>query len=177
MGGWDRHPDDGLPQWGAEMDWNVACDPRAADEVAAAAGELTVVPLAVSMRAQLHRAHLPRLRAAGEIGALLARQAVEHARDHDGRGELLNYQYDSVACLAALGSRAVRVEPGSLASVFDIAGDRPIRMVTDVDGTEVAETWLTAIESLAAEQEQLEAASQRSAAQDLRSADDLDPDP
>jgi inosine-uridine nucleoside N-ribohydrolase len=146
MGGWDRYPDGGLPQWSAEMDWNVACDPDAADVVAAAAGELTVVPLAVTMRAQLCRSHLDRLRAAGQLGALLARQAVEHARDYGRRDELLNYQYDSVACLAALGSSCVTVEPGSLASIVDIAGDRPIRMVTRVDPVAFTDMWLSAVE-------------------------------
>lgn len=148
MGGWDRYPDDGLPQWGADMDWNVVCDPRAADAVAAAAGELTIVPLAVTMRAQLCRTHLARLRAAGELGVLLARQAVEHARDYDHHGELLNYQYDSVACLAAVGASGITVEAGSLGSILDIAGGRAIHIVTEIDGTEIAEAWLASIERL-----------------------------
>ena len=150
MGGWSGYPDAGLPQWGPDMDWNVTCDPEAARAVAAIAGELTLAPLAVTMRAQLRERHLPRLRAAGALGELLARQAVEHAQDHQQRGDLLNFQYDSVACLTALGWPGITVENTSLASIADIDGDRSIRSVSDIDAGRFSDTWLSAIQRLAA---------------------------
>jgi len=150
MGGWNRYPDAGLPRWGPGMDWNVACDPEAAQAVAATAGELTLAPLAVTMRAQLRERHLPRLRAAGTVGRLLARQAVEHARDHEQPGDLLNFQYDSVACLTALGWSGITIEDTPLASIADIDGDRSIRSVTAVDAAGFTDTWLSAIERLSA---------------------------
>ena len=150
VGGWNGYPDAGLPRWGPEMDWNVTCDPVAAHAVAATAGELTLAPLAVTMRAQLRKHHLPRLRAAGTVGALLARQAVEHARDYEQPGDLLNFQYDSVACLTALGWPGIAVEDTSLASIADINGDRSIRAVSDVDAAGFSDTWLSAIEQLSA---------------------------
>ena len=148
MGGWDRLPRPELPQWGPEMDWNVTCDRTAAAQTVAAAGRLTVAPLAVTMEAQLHRVHLPRLRAAGAVGELLARQAEAHAADQSAATDLVNYQYDSVACATALGWPAVRVEPSTMSAIVDIPGDRPIDLVTAVDGPALAEAWLAAIEAI-----------------------------
>ena len=150
MGGWDGYPDAALPQRGPDTDWNVTCDPEAASAVASTAGELTLAPLAVTMRAQLREHHLPRLRAAGMIGELLARQAVEHAKDHEQAGDLLNFQYDSVACLAALGWPGITVESTSLASIADIDGDRAIRRVSDIDAAGFDDTWLAAVERVSA---------------------------
>jgi inosine-uridine nucleoside N-ribohydrolase len=72
MAGWLDAPPADLPQWGPEMDFNVQCDSRAAGIVAAAAGDLTLVTLPAAMLATLRARDLPRLRAAGAVGALLA---------------------------------------------------------------------------------------------------------
>lgn len=151
MGGWNGYPDVGSPQWGPEMDWNVTCDPEAANAVARVAGDLTLATLAVTMRAQLRRPDLTRLRAAGPVGSLLAAQAVEHARDHAQPADLLNYQYDSAACATALGWPEITVEESSLASITDMQGDRPIRSVCDIDTNGFTDTWLAAIERLSSE--------------------------
>jgi purine nucleosidase len=80
MGGWTQPPSDGLPAWGPEMDWNVQWDTRAAQIVAATA-RLTLVTLPATLTAHLRAADLPRLRACGPLGELLARQSQAHAQD------------------------------------------------------------------------------------------------
>jgi inosine-uridine nucleoside N-ribohydrolase len=95
------------------MDWNVQCDTVAALTVFDAAGDLTLVTLAAGLRAQLRAAHLERLQASGPIGRLLARQVraygaeyqmTELGRAHSGLpDDVLNFQYDPVACAVALG--------------------------------------------------------------------------
>jgi hypothetical protein len=74
MGGWIEPPAEGLPQWGPERDFNVQCDTEAAQIVAAAA-DLTLVTLPVTLKAPLREMHLPRLRSSGPLGELLARQS------------------------------------------------------------------------------------------------------
>lgn len=163
MGGWVRPPRAGLPAWGPDMDWNVQCDPAAARLVVELA-DLTLATLPATMQAQLRGVHLPRLAASGSLGALLARQALEHAREHSmadlGRAhdglpdDLLNFQYDPVACAVALGWDGVTVEELRLRPVeegrslwFQEHPDgRPARVVTDVDGDAFAGAWLTAVE-------------------------------
>jgi len=83
MAGWLELPPPDMPHWGAEMDFNAQCDTRATQIVAGAAGDLTLVPLPAAMYAQLRARDLPRLRAAGEVGELLARQSEVHAHDGD----------------------------------------------------------------------------------------------
>jgi purine nucleosidase len=67
----------GLPPWGPEMDFNVQWEGR----VVAATADLTLVPLPVTLTAQLRAADLPRLRASGPLGELLARQGEAHGHD------------------------------------------------------------------------------------------------
>ena len=110
-GGWTG-PAARLPPWGPEMDFNVQQDTRAA-EIVAATAELTLVPLPVTLTAQLRAADLPRLRASGPLGELLARQGEAHGHDfqmtqlgrlHAGLpDDLLNVHYDPVACAVAVG--------------------------------------------------------------------------
>jgi hypothetical protein len=78
------------------MDWNVQCDTRAA-QILAATTKLTLVTLPATLKAHLGTADLPRLRAAGSLGALLARQGEDHAMAEFGRAhaglpdDLLNF--------------------------------------------------------------------------------------
>jgi inosine-uridine nucleoside N-ribohydrolase len=165
MGGWVRAPAPGLPEWGPERDWNVQCDTRAAELVYRATDRLTLVTLPATLRAHLRRADLPRLRASGPLGALLASQSETHAVE-SGKRELprtspalppdfLNFHYDPVACAVALGWGGAVVEDMRLRAVF--AGDtlrfephgegRPARVVTDVDGASFSTAWLAAVES------------------------------
>ena len=55
MGGWVRPPDEGLPHWGPEADWNVQCDTVAA-LVVAHLDRLTMVPLHATLRSAPPRA-------------------------------------------------------------------------------------------------------------------------
>jgi purine nucleosidase len=165
MGGWTEPPAHGLPPWGPERDWNVQWDSGAAEVVAAAAQRLTLTPFSATLRAHLRAAELPRLRASGRLGQLLARQAEAYAKD---RGlsdlaalhpalpaDLLIFHHDPLACAAALGWPGAEVTEIALSHAFegdvfrwrpDPAG-RPTGVVTDVDSEAFSEAWLTAVEA------------------------------
>ena len=163
MGGWTRPPAAGLPAWGPAMDFNVQWDTRAAEIVAATAADLTLGALPATLKAHLRAADLPRLRASGPLGALLAAQSEAHARDEGltelGRahpalpGDLLNFHYDPVACAVALGWPGAVVEEERLRPVVehgvlrfqpDPTG-RSTRVLVDLDGPAFTETWLSAV--------------------------------
>jgi len=165
MGGWVLPPAPGLPPWGPDMDWNVQCDTRAAAIVAGAAAELTLVTLPVTLQAHLRAADLPRLRAAGPLGQLLALQGEAHGAEYGMAGlgrahaglpdDLLNFHYDPVACAVALGWTGAGVEEMRLQPVMEgdvlrfeeSAEGRPTRVVVGVDGAAFTETWLGAVEA------------------------------
>ena len=164
MGGWVRPPAPGLPEWGPARDWNVQWDTRAAELVFAAAGSLTLVTLPATLRAHLRASELPRVRAAGPLGELLARQSEAHAADSGKRelprtnpslpADFLNFHYDPVTCAVALGWGGAVVEELTLRTVlargtlhFEVHPEgRPVRVVTDVDGPSFSEYWLAAVE-------------------------------
>jgi len=165
VGGWFPSADQGLPNWGPEMDWNVQWDTSAARVVAGAA-DLTLVPLPVTLKAHLRAADLPRLRASGPLGRLLAAQGEAHGQDwnmaamgqaHAGLpDDLMNFQYDQVAVAVALGWSGTAIEQMRLQPT--ITGDvlrfqrepegRLTRVVVELDGTRFSETWLSAVEAL-----------------------------
>jgi purine nucleosidase len=166
MGGWVQQPAPGLPQWGPDMDFNVQWDTRAA-EVVAATARLTLVTLPATLNAHLCRTDLPRLRAVGPLGQLLARQSEAHGqtnqmeklgREHAGlHDDLLNFQYDPVACAIALGWSGATVEDIRLRPVQRDGAlffqphpeGRPTRVVLDVDGAAFRETWMSAVKGAA----------------------------
>ncbi|HEY3111191.1 MAG TPA: nucleoside hydrolase, partial [Chloroflexota bacterium] len=148
----------------AADDFNVQVDVAAAATVFAQASP-TLVPLSVTVETQLRRAHLPALRRAGGLAALLARQAELQARDErtaerwmrpypalpdDG----LAFLHDPLAGAVAVGWReGVRLE--SLPVVTEPrdglvhqrveAGGRPTEVVVAVDGPAFAERWLRVV--------------------------------
>ena len=142
----------------------MQCDTTATQQVFAAAGDLTLATLTGTLRAHLRTAHLERLEASGPIGRLLARQGRAHAAEHRmtelGRAhaglpdDLLNFQYDPVACAVAVGwpgatIATVHLRPAVDAGVLrfePVETGTPVDVVLDVDGTDFAETWLRAIE-------------------------------
>jgi inosine-uridine nucleoside N-ribohydrolase len=165
MGGWVDPPEAGLPDWGPERDWNVQWDTQAARIVLEAAGDLTLVTLPATLAAPLRARDLPRLRASGPVGRLLAQQGEARAADAGmpelGKAfpqlpdDLLNFHYDPVTCAVALGwpgaakvARRLRpvLESGVLRGQPDENG-RQFTVVTTVDGDAFAETWLRAVEA------------------------------
>ena len=164
MGGFVTPAGPGFPQWGPEMDWNVQCDTNAAQVVFANATKLTLVTVPPTFKAHLRAAHLPRLRAGGALGALLARQAEAHRADNGMADlahahaalpdDLLNFQYDAVACAVAAGWTGARREQMALKPVLDAgvlrfaSGDRGrvTDVVVDIDADDFTERWFTAVE-------------------------------
>ena len=165
MGGWFDPPLDGLPAWGPSRDWNVQCDTTAARMVVCGAGELTMVPLSLTMRTCLRRAHLERLAAAGPLGRLLATQAESQCADRS-TGELARtstalpddlvaFHHDPLTCAAAIGWPGITLEERRLVPVCDgdvlrfAEGDdgRPARLGTDVDADAFAALWLASVEA------------------------------
>ena len=167
MGGHVPAAPPGFPSLGPDDDFNVQQDHLAARIVLEACNPV-VVPLAATAQVHLRTAHLPRLRAAGPLGALLAGQAEAHARDHGvtelGRSwpglpdDLLNFQHDPLACAVALGWDGVTVETvptglelaGGRLRMTRRASGRPLRVVTAVDGPAFEEAWLAAVERASA---------------------------
>ena len=164
MGGFVTPAEPGLPEWGPEMDWNVQCDTNAAQVVFAGATNVTLVTVPPAFKAHLRVAHLPRLRATGALGALLTRQAEAHGADNGMADlarahaalpdDLLNFQYDAVACAVAAGWNGAYRETMTLtpvleAGVLRFAPDERgcvTDVVVDIDARDFTERWFTAVE-------------------------------
>lgn len=165
MGGWVDPPGRDLPAWGPEMDFNVQSDTRAAEIVTASAGELTLATLSATFGATLRAVDLPRLRASGPMGALLASQSqafgldngmAKLGRSHAGLpDDLVNVQWDPVTCAVAVGWSGVTIEvmrlaPTTRGGVLRFERDergRPVRVVTVVNGESFRQVWIAAIEA------------------------------
>lgn len=167
MAGWLEPPPPDLPQWGAAMDFNAQCDTRATEIVAAAAGHLTLVTLPAAMRAQLRARDLPRLRAAGEVGALLARQSQVRAQDGDIAAlarahaglpdDLVNFHWDPVTAAVAAGWDGAAVDARLLtcavtdgvARFVEDPDGRPVTVVTAVEHAAFSDVFVACIDALA----------------------------
>lgn len=165
MGGWVQPPAADLPAWGPDMDWNLQWDTQAAQTVVHAVGALTLVPLPAALSAPVRDRELPRLRASGPLGQLLAKQCQARAADAEmcslGRAynglpnDLLNFHYDPVTCAVATGWPHAVIEKRQLGVVVDnntlhLVPDnngRQLMVVTEVDGEAFAADWLTAVET------------------------------
>lgn len=166
MGGWVGGAlPDGYPAWDAGHDWNVQCDTHAARIVFDTAGDLTMVTIAATVRVPVRRAHLPRMRAAGPLGDLLARQAKAQGEDsYAGFGtrypnlpdDLVNFHHDPLACAVAAGwagapgrvRRLVAVEEGGVLRFEESPDGRPVRVVDDVDAEAFREHWFGSLDRL-----------------------------
>jgi inosine-uridine nucleoside N-ribohydrolase len=164
MAGWLEPPDDGLPNWGPEFDFNVQCDAEAA-RIVIDASHITFVTLPVAMHAQLRERDLDRLRASGAIGALLARQSETHAADigMGARGlehsrladDLVNFHWDPLTAAVASGWSGASIEDMTLRTqlhdgilvVRRVPDGRAHRVVVGIDSDAFTETWLTCVET------------------------------
>jgi inosine-uridine nucleoside N-ribohydrolase len=157
MAGYADPPAAGLTPWGPAMDFNNQWDRRAYAIVLGTGPTLVTLPATLATWARA--ADLPRLRAAGAVGRLLADQLVAH-RERWGRppgadlpADLLNFQYDPAACAVALGWPGATVEETAVRLRLDGGLDRdpdghPVRLVTAVDGPAFAAHWLDTVEAV-----------------------------
>jgi pyrimidine-specific ribonucleoside hydrolase len=162
MGGHVPPPEDGYPPWGPADDANVQQDAIAAQIVLSRCFPV-VVPLSACLRVTIRRAHLDALRGGGALAKLIADQSEAHARDQ-GRTELgrayaalpddlLNLQYDPLACAVAAGWEgasttdlpvATAIRNGHLRMTVE-EGSSALSVVTDVDAAAFDRAWLDAV--------------------------------
>ena len=164
MGGYVYPTREGYPSWENNMDWNVQVDVASARLVIERSNP-TLIPLSVTAETFLRRAYLPRLREAGPLARLIARQAEVFARDEQNEArygqtcrnlpdDTINFQHDPLACAIALGWRdgvavdevplKLEVKDGWLCETVDDGG-KPARVVTRVDGARFSEFWLDVV--------------------------------
>jgi purine nucleosidase len=164
MGGYVFPIREGFPQWENRMDWNIQEDIASAHYVLEHSNP-TLVPMTVTVETWLRRAYLPRLRSAGSLARLIARQAQAFARDEQMEerygqtcaglpDDIINFQHDPLAVAIALGwdegveTRELlltyQVEEGWLVERIDAAG-APARVVTRVDGAAFSDFWLDTV--------------------------------
>ncbi|UCC75713.1 MAG: nucleoside hydrolase [Anaerolineales bacterium] len=164
MGGYVYPPREGFPPWGNHMDYNVQVDVRSAQAVIERSSP-TLVPLSITVETSLRRAYLPRLRQAGPLAKLIARQAEAFAKEWDYEvtygqtckglpDDTINFQHDALACATALGWNQglqirkvplrLEVKDGWLWQTVDDNGT-PTRVVTRVDGEKFNELWLRTV--------------------------------
>ncbi len=163
LGGYTEPPAEGLPQWRPEIDWNVQQD-QVASRILMTRSRPTLVPLSASLKVRLRAADLPRLESGGPLPRLLARQARAHARIYGmeelGRrhaalpDDLLNFQYDPLACAVAVGWPGAKVEEmglsleeedGWLWQRPDPEGRLRLPVVSEVDSEAFREHWLETV--------------------------------
>ncbi len=165
MGGWFDLPADGLPESGPARDWNLQCDPVAAEVLLRHAGRLTMVPLPLTFRAHLVERHLERMARAGPLGRLLAAQARAQAgersmaalaREHPALPpDLLAFLHDPLAGAVALGwplvtmeeRTVVPVREGDVLRVSEDPKGRAVGVAVDLDAEALEQGWLAAVEA------------------------------
>src|SRR5574341_1039052 len=164
MGGYINPPREGFPQWGIDMDYNIQVDIPSAEYVINHS-EPTLIPVTITVETSLRRACLDRLRTAGALGALIARQAeafAQESKNEENYGrkcsrvpdDTINFQHDPLACAIALGwNDGVEIteiplklehKDGWLYEQVDPAG-KPTRVVTRIDGNKFNQLWLEVV--------------------------------
>jgi purine nucleosidase len=162
MGGHVPPPGPGFPGWSAKDDTNVQQDAFAAAIVFGRCAP-TVVPLSTCLRVTLRTGHLEPLLGGGALGRLVADQAEAHALDQGhtdlGRAhealpdDLLNFQYDPLACAVAAGFDGVTVSQlpvdatlrDGLVQMSIADGASMLCVATDVDASAFEAAWLDAV--------------------------------
>ena len=160
MGGYLGMPEPGWPQWPASYDYNVQAD-RLAARIVFERLHPVIASLNITQRTALRRRDLPALRGGGRLANLLVRQAELHAADHEMASiakanpmlphDILNFQYDSLACAAALGWECVTIGEEPLELVerdgqlrFERGAGPLRRHVTNFDADGFSTRWLQA---------------------------------
>jgi inosine-uridine nucleoside N-ribohydrolase len=163
MGGYLAAPRAGYPQWDHTSDYNVQTDMTSARHVLEQANPL-LVTIRETIETSWTRADLPAVRAAGPLGALLARQGAvwptlnpENATYHHDYpaipADFINFQHDPLAVAIALGWDGALIETlpltlseegGWLRERVDPAG-KPTRVVTAIDAPRFNRLWVNRV--------------------------------
>ena len=162
MGGHPFPARDGYPNRGGETDYNIQADARSAYTVLQKSSP-TLVPLSITVETALRRSELAALRTAGPLAKLIAKQGASYAADNNyerryGHGnfaglpdDIINFQHDPLTCAIALGWReGVKIHEMPVQSTLEtglvqqkiVDGSRPMRVVTQVDGSRFSDVWL-----------------------------------
>jgi purine nucleosidase len=165
LGGYVRSVRAGLPCWEPDMDYNVQQDTLAARIVWERCDPL-VVQFSVSLEVTLRETHLPQLREGGALARLIARQGELYGADSDMGSlggehpglpdDLLNFQYDPLACAVAAGWDGARVEELRLSAQLkdgvlsfpESPSGESTRVVTAVDGPCLEREWVQAVRAV-----------------------------
>jgi inosine-uridine nucleoside N-ribohydrolase len=163
MGGWVTPPREGYPAWTWDQDFNVQQDALAAKVVFERCRPL-VAQVSATLETFVRERDLPALDAAGPLAALIAEQARRRGEEYGMKHlpeqhpalphDLLNFQYDPLACAVACGWDGATIEVMSLRP--ELIGPRlrlpvveddgiPTRVVTGVDGERLARDWTQAV--------------------------------
>ena len=162
MGGWVTPPGEGLPPWTWDQDFNVQQDAVAAKVVFERCDPL-VVQVATTLQVTITSRDIPALEAGGRLARLIASQALFRGREYGmsqmGKDhpavpdDILNFQYDPLACAVACGWDGAGIEQISVVPTLEgprlrlriDPNGRPLRVVTEVDGERFARDWLAAV--------------------------------
>lgn len=164
MGGYVYPIREGYPNWENNMDFNIQVDIKSAKHVLENSSP-TLVPLTVTVETFLRMAHLNKLRTAGVLGELLAKQAESFAEDEKmetrfGRPceelpkDFINFQHDPLTCAIAIGWNegieikeiplVIEEKGGWLHERIDESG-KLTKVVTKIDGPRFSDFWLNRI--------------------------------
>lgn len=164
MGGYLGMPSEGWPRWPASYDYNIQAD-RVAARIVWERIRPAFASLNITQRTALRRRDLAALRAGGPLAQLLALQAELHSTDHKMETlaerhpklppDILNFQYDSLACAAAIGWDCIQLadEPLELIETegelrFERGAGPLRRHVVDFDAEAFAVRWLRTVTAL-----------------------------
>lgn len=162
MGGCIRSMPAGFPDWHWDYDYNIQQDAEAAAIVLENSDPI-LVPVEMTIQFALTESDAQRLILGDDLCQVLARQAKEYAIDNDHAAlaaqysglprDLLNFQHDALACMAAVGVDGISVErlpleirrEGRLLRLIESPNGRPTRVVTKVDVPMLRERWIDTV--------------------------------